>query len=268
MTIDFVQIRPFFAIAGPCVIESEELCLEIAEKVKAICEKLSMQYIFKASFDKANRSSVNSFRGPGIEKGLAVLKRVKNDVGVMVLTDVHSVSDVELCKDVVDVLQIPAFLCRQTDLLLAAGKSNCWVNIKKGQFVSPYDMKNAYDKVAATGNKKIMLTERGTFWGYNNLVNDFRSLPIMAETGALVVFDATHSVQLPGAGGTCSSGERRFILPLARAAAAVGIDGLFIEVHPNPDAALCDGPNSLPLNEVEKVLRQTKEIWEYVKGLS
>ncbi len=255
----------FFIIAGPCVIESEELCIEVANRLQSICLKLDIPYVFKASYDKANRSSVSSFRGLGIEKGKDIFKKIRSKFNIPVLTDVHSPKEAEEIAPFVDILQIPAFLCRQTDLLVSAGKTQKWVNIKKGQFMSPWDMKNAVEKVYSTGNKNVMLTERGTFFGYNNLVNDMRSLIVMAELGVPVIFDATHSVQLPGGAGSCSSGQRQYIAPLARAAAAIGINGLFMEVHPDPDNALCDGPNSIRLADVENLIKQIKEINDYVR---
>jgi len=255
----------FFVIAGPCVIEGLEICLETGKHLKEICDNLGIEYIFKASYDKANRSSVNSFRGPGLEKGLKILGQVRSKLNIPILTDVHSPREAEETAKVVDIIQIPAFLCRQTDLLLSAGKTNKHINIKKGQFMAPWDMKNAVEKVYSTGNKNVILTERGSFFGYNNLVNDMRSLIIMRKLGVPVVFDATHSVQLPGGAGSCSSGNREYVLPLARAAAAVGIDGVFMEIHPNPEKALCDGPNSLFLSDAENIIKQIKDIYDYVK---
>ncbi|MBW2477768.1 MAG: 3-deoxy-8-phosphooctulonate synthase [Deltaproteobacteria bacterium] len=249
---------PLVLIAGPCVIESETHTLSIADKLKEITERVGISLIFKASFDKANRTSVTSYRGPGLEAGLKILDRVKSTTGVPVLTDVHDVSQVQPTAEVVDVLQIPAFLSRQTDLLLAAGSSGRIVNVKKGQFQAPWDMANAIEKVRSTGNHKIVLTERGTCFGYNNLVTDMRSLVIMRRFGCPVVFDATHSVQLPGGSGEKSGGQREFVSPLSKAAVAIGIDALFWEVHDCPEKALCDGPNSLPLSEVESLL---KTIW-------
>ncbi len=266
ITINQLQ-QNLFLIAGPCVIESEELCLEIAEKCLKVSQKFNITYIFKASYDKANRSSISSFRGPGIEKGLRILNNIKNKLNIPILTDIHSPKEAKIAGEVVDILQIPAFLCRQTDLLISAGETQKWVNIKKGQFIAPWDMKNVVEKVLSTGNNKIMLTERGTFFGYNNLVNDMRALVIMKQLAPLVVFDATHSVQLPGAGGSCSSGRREFIPYLARAATAVGINGLFIETHPNPDSALCDGANSLRLSDMEELVKQVVEIHEIVKKI-
>lgn len=252
-------------IAGPCVIESVTATLEIARALKEISLELSLPLIFKASYDKANRTSVTSFRGPGLHAGLEILARVKAEVGLPVLSDVHQVSEVEAAAQVLDVLQIPAFLCRQTDLLVAAAATGKPVNIKKGQFLAPWDMQAAVDKVRSTGNTKILLTERGSMFGYNNLVVDFRSLPLMRGLGCPVVLDVTHSVQLPGGQGSCSGGQREFIPHLARAGVAVGVDGLFMEVHPDPDAARCDGPNSLPLKEVLLLWRELKALHEFIR---
>ena len=246
--------QPLALIAGPCVIESEELTLEIARRLAAICTELGVPLVFKASFDKANRTSIASFRGPGMEQGLAVLAGVRQEVGLPVLSDIHEPGQAEAAAQVLDCLQIPAFLCRQTDLLVAAARTGKPVNIKKGQFVAPWDMGNATAKVREAGGGQILLTERGTFFGYNNLVVDMRSLCALRQHACPVVFDATHSVQLPGGGGTASGGQRQFVAPLARAAAAVGVDALFLEVHPDPDHALCDGPNSLPLDQVAPLL--------------
>ncbi|MCD6292847.1 MAG: 3-deoxy-8-phosphooctulonate synthase [Deltaproteobacteria bacterium] len=243
-------------IAGPCVLENRDGAFKIAEKTAEICQRLELPYIFKASFDKANRSSINAYRGPGLEKGLEILAAVKEQFALSVTTDIHTVEQVEAAAAVVDIIQIPAFLCRQTDLLLAAGRSGRVVNIKKGQFMAPGDMRQAVNKVASTGNHKILLTERGTTFGYNNLVVDFRSLPLMAACGCPVVFDATHSVQLPAAQGESSGGDRAMIPILAAAAVAAGADALFMEVHPEPDKALCDGANSLPLVELEILLKR------------
>ena len=237
-------------IAGPCVIESAALTLDIARTLKDFARELGLPLIFKASYDKANRTSLSSFLGPGLTAGLAILSRVRREVGLPVLSDVHQVAEVNAAAQVLDVLQIPAFLCRQTDLLVAAAKTGKAINIKKGQFLAPWDLAPAVDKVAAAGNRRVLLTERGAMFGYNNLVVDFRSLPIMRGLGCPVVLDVTHSVQLPGGQGTCSGGQRQFIPALARAGVAVGVDALFMEVHPDPDQARCDGPNSLPLAEV------------------
>jgi len=246
--------RPLVLISGPCVLEDEAVTLRIAEALKKLTEELGVGFIFKASYDKANRSSVGSYRGPGMDEGLRLLEKVKTTIGVPVLSDVHEVCQIAPAAEVLDVLQIPAFLCRQTDLLLAAGASGRVVNIKKGQFMAPWDMTNVVNKVASTGNEKICLTERGASFGYNNLVVDMRSLAIMRNTGYPVIFDATHAVQLPGGAGTESSGQREFVDILSRAAVAVGIDGLFWEVHENPDKARCDGANSLALSQLRTIL--------------
>ncbi len=240
-------------IAGPCVIESLELCREVAQKMKLVAGKLGYNYIFKASFDKANRTAGGSFRGEGIEIGLQILKQIKDEIGVPVLTDIHLPEHAALAAEVVDVLQIPAFLCRQTDLLIAAGQTKVAVNVKKGQFMAPEDMAYAVEKVASTGNTNVLLTERGASFGYHNLVVDMRSLPIMRQF-APVIFDVTHSVQMPGGAGGKSGGKREFAPYLAKAAAAVGVDGFFIETHPNPEVALSDGPNMVPLAEMEALL--------------
>jgi 2-dehydro-3-deoxyphosphooctonate aldolase (KDO 8-P synthase) len=253
-------------IAGPCVIESGAATLEIARVLKEMAGELGLPLIFKASFDKANRTSLSSYRGPGLEKGLEILARVKAETGLPVLSDVHEVSQVESAAEVLDVLQIPAFLCRQTDLLVAAAKTGKVVNIKKGQFLAPWDMGPVVEKVRAAGNDKIILTERGVSFGYNNLVVDFRSLPILRGLGCPVVLDVTHSVQLPGGQGSCSGGQKEFIAPLARAGVAVGLDGLFMEVHADPAKALCDGPNSLPLAEVPALWRELKALHDFLRG--
>ncbi len=257
--------QPLLLLAGPCVLESEETAWEIAREMKSICERLDISYVFKASFDKANRTSLDSYRGPGLERGLRLLARIKEEIGVPVVSDVHGASQIEHVSEVLDIIQIPAFLCRQTDLLVAAAKSGRVVNIKKGQFVSPWDMKYAVDKVRSAGGQKILLTERGASFGYNNLVVDMRSLPVMSSLDCPVIYDATHSVQLPGGAGGSSGGQREFIPALARAAVAAGIDGLFMEVHPDPDSALCDGPNSWPLDRTEKLLRQLLAVRAAVK---
>lgn len=244
-----------FVMAGPCVIEDPDRILKIGQEMKRICEKLGVTYIFKASYDKANRSSYKSFRGPGLTEGLKILKEIKKELQVPVISDVHSVEQVEPAAEVLDVLQIPAFLCRQTDLLEAAAKTGKCVSVKKGQFMAPSDMKNVLEKMSHLGNENLMLTERGFSLGYHNLVVDMRSFPIMRSFGYPVVFDATHSVQLPGGAGTSSSGQRQYIGNLARAAVGAGIDGVFMEVHDNPAEALCDGPNMLYLSQVEAVLR-------------
>lgn len=253
-------------LSGPCVIESEDLCFRIAEKMKEVSEKLGFKYIFKASFDKANRTSVESFRGPGLNKGLEILNKIKNEFNVPVVTDVHETGQVNELAEVVDVIQIPAFLCRQTDLLVATGKTDRVVNIKKGQFLAPEDMLYAVNKVKSTGNNKIYLTERGTTFGYHNLVVDFRSLPIMRPFGGLI-FDITHSVQKPGGLNGKSGGNREFTSYLARAAAAVGVDGFFMETHPNPEIALSDGPNMIYLDKAQEFLKPIKEIHNIINNI-
>lgn len=257
-----VDGKPFTFIGGPCVIEGRDATLATAEKLAAITSRLHIPFIFKSSYDKANRTSIGAFRGPGIEEGLKILKEVKASFGVPVLTDVHSPSEAALAADAVDVLQVPALLSRQTDLLVACGKTGKAVNIKKGQFLAPDDMAYAIRKVESTGNEQILITERGTSFGYHNLVNDFRSLPIMRQFGYPVVFDATHSVQLPGGAGAASSGLREFIFPLARAAAAVGVEAIFMEVHEDPARALCDGENSVRLSDLSGMLEVLKRIGE------
>jgi 2-dehydro-3-deoxyphosphooctonate aldolase (KDO 8-P synthase) len=256
--------QPLLLIGGPCALESEELARTVAETMAEICAKLGISYVFKASFDKANRTSLASYRGPGLVEGLAILAKIRRDLQVPVISDVHDISQVSAAAETLDIIQIPAFLCRQTDLLVAAARTGKPVNVKKGQFVSPWDMQNAVEKIRGVGGKKIMLVERGACFGYNNLVVDMRSLPVMRSLGCPVIFDATHSVQLPGGAGGCSSGQRQFIAPLARAAVAVGIDGLFMEIHPDPDKALCDGPNSIPLHQVEDLLRQILKVRQAV----
>ncbi|MCP9446944.1 MAG: 3-deoxy-8-phosphooctulonate synthase [Nitrospira sp.] len=253
--------RPPFLIAGPCVIESEQLAMDTAGRVAEIARSLEMPYVFKSSFDKANRTSIASFRGPGLEKGLAVLARVKAEIGVPVLTDVHTEQQATEAGTIVDVLQIPAFLCRQTDLLIAAANTGKVVNVKKGQFLSPAEMENVVKKVEECGSRRLLLTERGSSFGYNNLVVDMRSFPIMRRFGYPVVFDATHSVQLPGGGGTKSSGQREFVEPLACAAAGAGVDGFFMEVHPDPDRALSDGPNMVSLHQLKTLLERVLRVW-------
>lgn len=252
-------------IAGPCVIESAGATLEIARALKDISQELSLPLIFKASYDKANRTSLSSFRGPGLRAGLEILARVKEEVGLPVLSDVHQIIEVMPAAEVLDVLQIPAFLCRQTDLLVTAAKTGKPVNIKKGQFLAPWDMAPVVEKARAGGTTKILLTERGAMFGYNNLVVDFRSLPLLRSLGCPVILDVTHSVQLPGGQGTCSGGQRQFIPYLARAGVAVGADGLFMEVHPDPDAAKCDGPNSLPLKEVLPLWRELQALQRFLR---
>ncbi|MFA5388654.1 MAG: 3-deoxy-8-phosphooctulonate synthase [Candidatus Omnitrophota bacterium] len=257
--------NPIVLIAGPCVIESESHAMRHALKIRKICAKLGIGFIFKCSYDKANRSSVKSYRGPGISKGLKILARIKKEIGVPVLSDVHCRSELSEAKEVLDIIQIPAFLCRQTDFIIAAAETKKIVNIKKGQFLSPWDIKNIIEKVEAAGNRNIIITERGVMFGYNNLVSDFRSLEIMREYGYPVVYDATHSVQLPGGAGCSSGGERRFVPALSRAAAATGCGGLFLEVHEDPDKAPCDGPNMIALDTLEKLLKDVKKIDSIVK---
>jgi 2-dehydro-3-deoxyphosphooctonate aldolase (KDO 8-P synthase) len=247
-------------IAGPCVIEDPGLVMETAAELQRITRDLKLSFIFKSSYDKANRSSAASFRGPGLKKGLAILSDVKEKLGVPVLSDVHTSEEATAAGRVLDVLQIPAFLCRQTDLLVAAARTGRAVNVKKGQFLAPWDMANVVHKIEAAGSRRLLLTERGASFGYNNLVTDFRALPIMRRLGYPVIFDATHSVQLPGGAGDKSSGQREFVAPLARAAVAAGCEGLFMEVHPDPDKALSDGPNMVPLAEVRSLLEQVVRI--------
>jgi 2-dehydro-3-deoxyphosphooctonate aldolase (KDO 8-P synthase) len=249
--------KSLIVIAGPCVIESEEHTIKMAKALKELAKTYELNLIFKSSFDKANRSSISSYRGPGIERGLEILQKVKDETNLKIISDVHETYQVKKAAKVLDVLQVPALLCRQTDLLLECGMSGKPINVKKGQFLSPEDMKQVAEKIMSTGNKNIMLTERGTTFGYNNLVVDFRSLIIM-KNFAPVIFDCTHSVQLPGAMGTCSSGEKEYVFPLLRAALAVGVDGIFMEVHDDPQKALCDGPNMLNLDEA-------REAFEYIK---
>jgi 2-dehydro-3-deoxyphosphooctonate aldolase (KDO 8-P synthase) len=256
---------PFFLIAGPCVIESEEMALETAGILKEMCLELEIPFIYKSSFDKANRSSLNSFRGLGVERGLQILEKVKKEINVPILTDVHEDTPLVEVSSVVDVLQTPAFLCRQTNFIQKVASMQKPVNIKKGQFLSPWEMKHVVEKAKATGNESIMVCERGVSFGYNNLVSDMRSLAIMRDTGCPVVFDATHSVQLPGGNNGTSGGQREFVPVLARAAIAVGIAGLFIETHPNPDKALSDGPNSWPLHKMKSLLQCLKGIDTVIK---
>jgi 2-dehydro-3-deoxyphosphooctonate aldolase (KDO 8-P synthase) len=256
--------NPLFLIAGPCVIENEDITFYTAQRLKEICGELRIPFIFKSSYDKANRTSLNSFRGPGMDRGLRILSDVKSRFQLPVLSDIHSVDEVKPVAELIDVLQIPAFLCRQTDLILAASKTGKAVNVKKGQFLAPWDMKNTIDKFTSTGNKNIFITERGTSFGYNNLVVDIRSFPVLQSFGYPVVFDVTHSLQLPGGQGNCSGGQREFAEPLARAAVAAGVDGLFMEVHPEPDKALCDGPNMIPLDELPQILKVLKGIRELI----
>lgn len=258
--------NPPVLIAGPCVIEDEKITLAVARELKSICAGVEIPLIFKSSYDKANRSSISSYRGPGLKKGLKILRRIKEKTGVPVLSDVHRPEEVRAAAEVLDVLQIPAFLCRQTDLLLAAARTGRPVNVKKGQFLAPEDVRNVVAKIESAGNHNILLTERGSCFGYHNLVVDFRSLPVMRKCGYPVIFDASHSVQLPAGKGTSSGGQGQFIPGLVRAAAAMGCDGLFIEVHPHPEKAPCDGPNMLPLRQLRKLLLQFKEIDRIGKG--
>ena len=260
--------RPFVLIAGPCVIESEDLCLEVAEFLTDLTRALEIPYIVKSSYDKANRSGLHSFRGPGLTKGLEILGRVKIEFRMPILSDVHRREEIEMAAGVLDILQIPAFLCRQTDFVLAVAAAGKAVNVKKGQFLAPWDMKNIVEKIESAGNRSILLTERGASFGYNNLVADMRSLAILRQLGYPVIFDVTHSLQLPGGLGSSSGGQREYISVLARAAVAAGVDGLFMEVHPNPPAALCDGPNSQPLGELKPLLEQLISIDRIVKAQS
>jgi len=254
-------------IAGPCVLESKAMAREVAKELKSIAMRLSLPLVFKSSFDKANRTSLHSFRGPGLTEGLAILAELRQQFEIPVISDVHEVSQIAPAAEVLDIIQIPAFLCRQTDLLLAAAATGKPVNLKKGQFLSPWDMRYGVEKIRAAGGRQVLLTERGFTLGYNNLVVDMRSLSIMRGLGCPVIYDATHSVQLPGGAGASSGGQREFIAPLARAAVAAGVDGIFIEVHPDPVNALCDGPNSLPLAEVESLLRTLGRIHKVTSGL-
>lgn len=251
---------PLALIAGPCVIETPEVTIEIARALKEITSELEIPFVFKASYDKANRTSIHSFRGPGIDQGLAILKDIKASLGVPVLSDVHRINEIQKAADVLDVLQVPAFLCRQTDFITEVARTGKPVNIKKGQFLAPWDMANVAEKMIATGNRKLLFTERGSMFGYNNLVVDFRGIKIMQDLGFPVIFDATHSVQLPGGQGDSSGGQREYAPILAGAAVAAGTDGLFLEVHPDPDKALCDGPNSLKLDELPPFLKKIKAI--------
>jgi len=254
--IEVGEKKPLLLIGGPCALESYHLACEVGAVMKKICEELGLSYVFKASFDKANRTSLSSYRGPGLRKGLEILGRIRDELQVPVISDVHDITQVDAAAEMLDIIQIPAFLCRQTDLLVAVSQTGKPINLKKGQFVSPWDMANAVGKVRQGGSSKIMLVERGSCFGYNNLVVDMRSLPVMRSLGCPVVYDATHSVQLPGGAGGSSGGQREFIGPLTRAAVAAGIDGLFMEIHPDPDNALCDGPNSMYLDQMKKFLTE------------
>lgn len=265
-SIRFGGNAPLFLIAGPCVIESEAHATSLAERLGAIASELGVPYVFKASYDKANRTSLSSFRGPGLQEGLRILKAIKKKTGLAILTDVHDLSEVGPAAEVCDILQIPAFLCRQTDLLIAAGQTGRVVNVKKGQFLSPWEIGNVAEKIASTGNEKMILTERGNSFGYQNLVVDMRSFPIMKKLGYPVVFDVTHSVQLPGGEGKSSGGQPEFIEPLARAGTAAGADGLFLEVHDNPAKALSDGSNALPLSQFRPLLEKILQIATLVRG--
>ena len=258
--------NPLVFIAGPCVIESEDTTLKAAQLLKEISDKFSIPLIFKCSYDKANRSSVKSFRGPGIEEGLKILSRIKSETGLSVLSDVHSIEEIGPASEVLDIIQIPAFLSRQTDLILAAAATGKPVNIKKGQFLAPGDMINSIEKASSRGNQNIMITERGVSFGYNNLVVDMRSIPILQGFGYPVIYDATHSVQLPGGQGSCSGGEREFIAPLTRAAVAVGCDAVFMEVHEDPASALCDGPNMLDIESFPELAKRLMELHQLIRN--
>ncbi len=261
MDLDFLfERRSLFIIAGPCVIESEAVMDETAAFLKEIALRFDLPLIFKSSYDKANRSSISSYRGPGIQKGLQILAELRQRYGLPVLTDIHSPEEAAVAAEVVDILQVPAFLCRQTDIIIAASETGLPVNIKKGQFLAPWDVKNVIEKFTSTGNHRLIITERGTTFGYNNLVVDFRAFPILRSFGYPVVFDVTHSLQLPGGLGRASGGQREFAHPLARAAVAAGVDGLFMEVHPDPDRALCDGPNMIPLGQLPGLFETVREI--------
>lgn len=254
----------FSLIAGPCVIESEEMVLSIARQMKDITDRLGIPYTFKASFDKANRTSISGFRGPGIEEGLSILQKVKNTYNLPICTDIHEPWQAEKAAEACDILQIPAFLCRQTDLLVAAAKTGKCINIKKAQFLAPWDMKNCVEKVRQSGNDNVMLCERGTTFGYNTLVVDMTGLRVMKDMGVPVIFDATHSVQKPGGNGTSTGGNRQYVEYLAKAAVSVGVDGLFMETHPDPDNAKSDGPNMVPLGEMEELLKKLQRVYEAV----
>ncbi len=269
-TGDLIEVGsglPLLLIAGPCALESEEMARRVAGTMQEICARLGFSYVFKASFDKANRTSLSSYRGPGLDEGLAILSRIRREFQVPVVSDVHETVQVQAVAEVLDLIQIPAFLCRQTDLLAAVARTGKPVNLKKGQFVSPWDMEHGVNKIRQAGGRKIMLVERGASFGYNNLVVDMRGLSVMRNFGCPVIFDATHSVQLPGGAGGSSGGQREFIAPLSRAAVAAGIDGLFMEVHPDPDRALCDGPNSIALDQIEGLLTQLARIRQACREL-
>ena len=257
---------PFFLIAGPCVIEDEETTSRVANFLKEISEAMDVPVVFKTSYDKANRTSLDSYRGPGVDKGLEILQRVKEETGLPVLSDVHELAEIEKAAKVLDVIQIPAFMCRQSNLILSAAKTGLPINLKKGQFLSPWEMEPAIHKITSTGNRRVFITERGASFGYNNLIVDMRAIAIVKDFGFPVVFDATHSVQLPGGSGTSSGGQREFVEYLSRAAVAAGANGVFMEVHPHPDSALCDGPNSLPLDQVRPLLGMLKKIHRLVRS--
>lgn len=263
--IIFGDNHPFVLIAGPCAMEDEDILKETAEGLKKITEKLNIPFVFKSSYDKANRSSIHSFRGPGLDEGLRILAKIKEEFDVPITSDVHEPNQAEKAGQVLDIIQVPAFLCRQTDLLVGAAKTGRIVNVKKGQFLAPWDMKNVLTKLHESNCEKVLFTERGSTFGYNNLVVDMRSLVIMREMGVPVVFDATHSVQIPGGQGTTTGGKREYVPYLSRAAAAIGIDSVFMEVHPNPDEALSDGPNMIKLSELEEVLKPIQEIDQMIK---
>lgn len=256
----------FVLIAGPCVLENEAAAMEIASYLKQLTSKLQIPFVFKASYDKANRTSINAYRGPGIEEGLKILKNIKEKIGVPILSDVHRFEEIEAAAGVLDIMQVPAFLCRQTDFVVEIAKKAHIVNVKKGQFLAPWDVANIIEKIKAAGNENVLITERGASFGYNNLVFDVRALPIMRAMGYPVIFDATHSVQLPGGAGTSSGGQREMVPYLARAAVAAGVDGIFMEVHPDPEKALCDGANSLYLDSLEEMLTTLKKIDEITKA--
>jgi 2-dehydro-3-deoxyphosphooctonate aldolase (KDO 8-P synthase) len=258
--------NPLVFIGGPCVLEDETIAMEIATFLKELTQRLGIPFIFKASFDKANRTSIQSFRGPGLQKGLKILDQVKSRLNVPIVSDIHEISQVSRVSDVLDIIQVPAFLCRQTDLLQAVARTKACINIKKGQFLAPWDMKQVVNKITESGNSNILLTERGTCFGYNNLVVDMRSLQIMKNLGYPVIFDATHSVQLPGGSGSCSGGQREFVPVLARAAVAAGVDAVFMEVYPDPENAKCDGPNSVYLEHLELMLTQMMAIDKIVRS--
>ena len=254
------QNYPLVLVAGPCVLENFESAFEIAVFLKTLTKELNIPFVFKASYDKANRTSMHSFRGPGLGDGLRILQRIKAELNVPILSDIHRIAEIESAAQILDIIQVPAFLCRQSDLIREISQTQKPVNIKKGQFLAPWDISNVVDKITATGNQQILITERGTMFGYNNLVVDFRSIMIMRDTGYPIIFDATHSIQLPGGAGKSSGGQREYAPLLARAAVAAGVDGIFMEVHKDPDQALCDGPNSLKLDDLESLLPQLLEI--------